>query len=176
MKKKYIIMALVVVLLVYLANSNPSKGEYTEWAAKQFMKRNDVSKKLDEVQKENEEGLLGDLASAVKVSEKYVEPQVGLLIDHYTKRNDYIFFSTYTTEFDIGEEHYKYVCVGFSKIFIPIEMPKKKTNLQNDADSSFSFYRVIGTSDTFFLQGELLFRVFSSMDENTDEARIVSIT
>lgn len=51
MKKKYIIMALVVVLLVYLANSNPSKGEYTEWAAKQFMKRNDVSKKLDEVQK-----------------------------------------------------------------------------------------------------------------------------
>ena len=32
MKKKYIIMALVVVLLVYLANSNPSKGEYTEWA------------------------------------------------------------------------------------------------------------------------------------------------
>ena len=62
----------------------------------------------------------------VKVSEKYVEPQVGLLIDHYTKRNDYIFFSTYTTEFDIGEEHYKYVCVGFSKIFIPIEMPKKR--------------------------------------------------
>ena len=112
----------------------------------------------------------------VKVSEKYVEPQVGLLIDHYTKRNDYIFFSTYTTEFDIGEEHYKYVCVGFSKIFIPIEMPKKKTNLQNDADSSFSFYRVMGTSDTFFLQGELLFLVFSSMDENTDEARIVSIT
>ena len=34
------------------------------------MKRNDVSKKLDEVQKENEEGLLGDLASAGKVSEK----------------------------------------------------------------------------------------------------------
>ncbi len=51
MKKRYIIMALVVVLLVYLANSNPSKGEYTDWAAKQFMKRNDVSKKLDEVQK-----------------------------------------------------------------------------------------------------------------------------
>lgn len=70
MKKKYIIMALVVILLVYLANSNPSKGEYTEWAAKQFMKRNDVSKKLDEVQKENEEGLLGDLASVGKVSEK----------------------------------------------------------------------------------------------------------
>ncbi|MDL2416787.1 DUF4359 domain-containing protein [Bacillus shihchuchen] len=138
MKKKYIIMALVVVLLVYLANSNPSKGEYTDWAAKQFMKRNDVSKKLDEVQKENEEGLLGDLASAgKKLAKKYVEPQVGLLIDHYTKRDDYIFFSTYKTEFDIGGEHYKYVCVGFSKIFIPIEMPKKKTNLQNDADSSF---------------------------------------
>ena len=66
MKKRYIIMALVVVLLVYLANSNPSKGEYTDWAAKQFMKRNDVSKKLNEVQKENEEGLLGDLASAGK--------------------------------------------------------------------------------------------------------------
>lgn len=66
MKKRYIIMALVVVLLVYLANSNPSKGEYTDWAMKQFMKRNDVSKKLDEVQKENEEGLLGDLASAGK--------------------------------------------------------------------------------------------------------------
>ena len=65
MKKRYIIMALVVVLLVYLANSNPSKGEYTDWAAKQFMKRNDVSK-IDEVQKENEEGLLGDLASAGK--------------------------------------------------------------------------------------------------------------
>ena len=34
----------------------------------------------------------------------------------------------------------------------------------------------MGTSDTFFLQGELLFLVFSSMDENTDEVRIVSIT
>lgn len=66
MKKKYIIMALAVVLLVYLANSNPSKGEYTDWAAKQFMKRNDVSKKLEEVEKENKEGLLGDLASAGK--------------------------------------------------------------------------------------------------------------
>lgn len=62
------------------------------------------------------------------------------------------------------------------RFFIPIEMPKKKTNLQNDADSSFSFYRVIGTSDTFFYKASSLFRVFSSMDENTDEARIVSIT
>ncbi|MDM5435873.1 DUF4359 domain-containing protein [Bacillus hominis] len=127
MKKKYIIMALAVVLLVYLANSNPGKGEYTDWAAKQFMKRNDVSKKLDEVEKENKEGILGDLASAgKKLANKYVEPQVGLLIDHYTKRNDYIFFSTYKTDFDVGGENYKYVCVGFSNIFIPIEMPKKK--------------------------------------------------
>ncbi|MFZ3199320.1 MAG: DUF4359 domain-containing protein [Bacillus mycoides] len=121
MKKKYIIMALAVVLLVYLANSNPGKGEYTDWAAKQFMKRNDVSKKLEEVEKENKEGILGDLASAgKKLANKYVEPQVGLLIEHYTKRNDYIFFSTYTTEFDLGGENYKYVCVGFSNIFIPI--------------------------------------------------------
>lgn len=127
MKKKYIIMALAVVLLVYLANSNPGKGEYTDWAAKQFMKRNDVSKKLEEVEKENKEGILGDLASVgKKLANKYVEPQVGLLIEHYTKRNDYIFFSTYTTEFDLGGENYKYVCVGFSNIFIPIEMPKKK--------------------------------------------------
>ncbi|EJV64205.1 DUF4359 domain-containing protein [Bacillus cereus] len=127
MKKKYIIMALAVVLLVYLANSNPGKGEYTDWAAKQFMKRNDVSKKLEEFEKENKEGILGDLASAgKKLVNKYVEPQVGLLIEHYTKRNDYIFFSTYTTEFDLGGENYKYVCVGFSNIFIPIEMPKKK--------------------------------------------------
>ncbi|MEK5250045.1 DUF4359 domain-containing protein [Bacillus sp. FSL R9-9530] len=127
MKKKYIIMALAVVLLVYLANSNPGKEEYTDWAAKQFMKRNDVSKKLEEVEKENKEGILGDLASAgKKLANKYVEPQVGLLIEHYTKRNDYIFFSTYTTEFDLGGENYKYVCVGFSNIFIPIEMPKKK--------------------------------------------------
>lgn len=127
MKKKYIIMALAVVLLVYLANSNPGKGEYTDWAAKQFMKRNDVSKKLEEVEKENKEGILGDLASAgKKLANKYVEPQVGLLIEHYTKRNDYIFFSTYTTEFDLGGGNYKYVCVGFSNIFIPIEMPKKK--------------------------------------------------
>ena len=126
MKKRYIIMALVVVLLVYLANSNPSKGEYTDWAAKQFMKRNDVSKKLDEVQKENEEGLLGDLASAgKKLAKKYVEPQVGLLIDHYTKRDDYIFFSTYKTEFDIGGEHYKYVCVGFQKSLFQLKCRRK---------------------------------------------------
>ena len=149
MKKRYIIMALVVVLLVYLANSNPSKGEYTDWAAKQFMKRNDVSKKLDEVQKENEEGLLGDLASAgKKLAKKYVEPQVGLLIDHYTKRDDYIFFSTYKTEFDIGGEHYKYVCVGFSKIFIPIEMPKKRRICKMMQIRLF-IYKVMGTSDTF---------------------------
>ena len=151
-------MALVVVLLVYLANSNPSKGEYTEWA-KQFMKRNDVSKKLDEVQKRMKRVSLATWHRPVKVSEKYVEPQVGLLIDRYTKRNDYIFFSTYTTEFDIGEEHYKYVCVGFSKIFIPIEMPKKKTNLQNDADSSFH-YKVMGTSDTFFYKASSFFLYF----------------
>ena len=140
------------------------------------MKRNDVSKKLDEVQKRMKRVSLATWHRPVKVSEKYVEPQVGLLIDHYTKRNDYIFFSTYTTEFDIGEEHYKYVCVGFSKIFIPIEMPKKKTNLQNDADSPFSFYRVVELQIHFFYKASSLFRVFSSMDENTDEARIVSIT
>ena len=70
MKKKYIIMALVVILLVYLANSNPSKGEYTEWAAKQFMKRNDVSKKLDEVQKRMKRVFLATWHRPVKVSEK----------------------------------------------------------------------------------------------------------
>lgn len=138
MKKKYIIMALAVVLLVYLANSNPGKGEYTDWAAKQFMKRNDVSKKLEEVEKENKEGILGDLASAgKKLANKYVEPQVGLLIEHYTKRNDYIFFSTYTTEFDLGGENYKYVCVGFQTSLFQLKCRRKKTNLQNNADSSF---------------------------------------
>ncbi|MGR5984505.1 DUF4359 domain-containing protein [Bacillus cytotoxicus] len=127
MKKKYIIAALVVLLFIYLANSNPSKGEYTEWATKQFMNRNDISKKLTEVEKEDPDGLLGELATiGKKLANKYVQPQVGVLIDHYTKRNDYLFFSTYTTEFTLGKEQYKYVSVGFSHIFIPIEMPKKK--------------------------------------------------
>ncbi|MGI2748451.1 DUF4359 domain-containing protein [Bacillus cytotoxicus] len=127
MKKKYIIAALVVLLFVYLANSNPSKGEYTEWAAKQFMNRNDISKKLTEVEKEDPDGLFGELATiGKKLANKYVQPQVGVLIDHYTKRNDYLFFSTYTTEFTLGKKQYKYVSVGFSHIFIPIEMPKKK--------------------------------------------------
>ncbi|MFJ8528721.1 DUF4359 domain-containing protein [Bacillus sp. NPDC094106] len=127
MKWKYIILALVVLLFVYLANSNPSKGEYTEWAAKQFMNHNDISKKLTEVEKEDPDGFVGELAKiGNKLGKKYVQPQVGLLIDHYTKRNDYIFFSTYTTEFTMGKENYKYVSVGFSRIFIPIEMPKKK--------------------------------------------------
>ncbi|MGG0185099.1 DUF4359 domain-containing protein [Bacillus rhizoplanae] len=127
MKWKYVLLALAVVLLVYLANSNPSKGEYTDWAAKQLMTRNDIHKKLTEVEKEDQEGLFGELATmGKKLAKKYVEPQVGVLIDHYTKRNDYIFFSTYTTEFTIGKENYKYVSVGISNIFIPIEMPKKK--------------------------------------------------
>ncbi|ENQ3107009.1 protein of unknown function [Bacillus sp. 491mf] len=127
MKKKYVFLALVLVLFVYLANSNPSKGEYTDWAAKQFMKRNDIHKKLTEVEQEDKEGLLGELATiGKKLAKSYVEPQVGLLIDHYTKRNDYIFFSTYTTEFQLGKENYKYVSVGISNIFIPVEMPKKK--------------------------------------------------
>ncbi|ENQ3078330.1 DUF4359 domain-containing protein [Bacillus multifaciens] len=127
MKWKYVLLALAVVLFVYLANSNPSKGEYTDWAAKQFMTRNDIHKKLTEVEQEDKEGLLGELATiGKKLAKNYVEPQVGLLIDHYTKRNDYIFFSTYTTEFQIGKENYKYVSVGISNIFIPIEMPKKK--------------------------------------------------
>ncbi|MGG0237395.1 DUF4359 domain-containing protein [Bacillus rhizoplanae] len=127
MKWKYVLLALAVVLFVYLANSNPSKGEYTDWAAKQLMTRNDIHKKLTEVEKEDQEGLFGELATmGKKLAKKYVEPQVGVLIDHYTKRNDYIFFSTYTTEFTIGKENYKYVSVGISNIFIPIEMPKKK--------------------------------------------------
>ncbi|MGG2094504.1 DUF4359 domain-containing protein [Bacillus sp. S13(2024)] len=127
MKWKYVFLALALVLLVYLANSNPNKGEYTDWAAKQLMRRNDIHKKLTEVEKENGEGLFGELATlGKKLAKKYVEPQVGLLIDHYTKRNDYIFFSTYTTEFTLGKENYKYVSVGISHIFIPIEMPKKK--------------------------------------------------
>ncbi len=139
MKKRYIIMALVVVLLVYLANSNPSKGEYTDWAAKQFMKRNDVSKKLDEVQKENEEGLLGDLASAgKKLAKKYVEPQVGLLIDHYTKRDDYIYSSQHIRRNLISAENIinMYASV-FQKSLFQLKCRRKKTNLQNDADSSF---------------------------------------
>lgn len=127
MKWKYVLLALVVVLFVYLANSNPGKGEYTDWAAKQFMTRNDIHKKLTEVEQEDKEGLFGELATiGKKLAKNYVEPQVGLLIDHYTKRNDYIFFSTYTTEFQIGKENYKYVSVGISHIFIPVEMPKKK--------------------------------------------------
>ncbi|CAG9612142.1 hypothetical protein BACCIP111899_01314 [Bacillus rhizoplanae] len=127
MKWKYVLLALSLVLLVYLANSNPSKGEYTDWAAKQLMTRNDIHKKLTEVEKEDQEGLFGELATmGKKLAKKYVEPQVGVLIDYYTKRNDYIFFSTYTTEFTIGKENYKYVSVGISNIFIPIEMPKKK--------------------------------------------------
>lgn len=127
MKKKYVLLALVIVLFVYLANSNPSRGEYTGWAAKQFMTRNDIHKKLTEVEQEDKEGLLGELATiGKKLAKNYVEPQVDLLIDHYTKRNDYIFFSTYTTEFQLGKENYKYVSVGISHIFIPVEMPKKK--------------------------------------------------
>ncbi|MCM3735394.1 DUF4359 domain-containing protein [Bacillus cytotoxicus] len=127
MKKKYVFLALVLVLFVYLANSNPSKGEYTDWAAKQLMTRNDIHKKLTEVEQEDKEGLFGELATiGKKLAKNYVEPQVGLLVDHYTKRNDYILFSTYTTEFQIGKENYKYVSIGISHIFIPIEMPKKK--------------------------------------------------
>ncbi|WP_020062716.1 DUF4359 domain-containing protein [Bacillus sp. 123MFChir2] len=127
MKWKYVLLALAVVLFVYLANSNPGKGKYTDWAAKQFMTRNDIHKKLTEVEKEDKEGFLGELATiGKKLAKNYVEPQVGLLIDHYTKRNNYIFFSTYTTEFQIGKENYKYVSVGISHIFIPVEMPKKK--------------------------------------------------
>ena len=126
-KWKYVMAVLFVVFLIYLANSNPSKGEYTEWAATQFMKRNDVSQKLIELEKEDPEGVIGELAGiGKKLANKYVGPQVELLIDHYTKQSDYIFFSTYTTEFTIGKEKYTYVSVGFSHLFIPIDMPEKK--------------------------------------------------
>lgn len=91
------------------------------------MELNDVSKKLNEVEEENQESLLSDLIlSGKKFAEKYIEPQVELVIDHHAKRDYYIFFSTYTTEFDFGEEHYKYVCVGFSKTFIHLEMQKEE--------------------------------------------------
>ncbi|MBG9585328.1 hypothetical protein ABE42_40565 [Bacillus thuringiensis] len=127
MKKKYIVIVLIIFLFIYLINSNPGKVEYRNWAAKQFMELNDVSKKLNEVEEENQESLLSDLILLGKnLAKKYIEPQVELVIDHHTKRNNYIFFSTYTTEFDFGKEHYKYVCVGFSKTFIHLEMQKKK--------------------------------------------------
>ncbi|MBG9539885.1 hypothetical protein ABE42_36900 [Bacillus thuringiensis] len=127
MKKKYIVIAPIIFLFVYLVYSNPSKGEYTNWAAKQFMEFNDVSKKLKEVEEENQESLLSDLIlSGKKLAEKYIEPQAELVIHHHTKRDNYILFSTYTTEFDFGEEHYKYVCVGFSKTFIHLEMQKEE--------------------------------------------------
>lgn len=127
MKKKYIFGILLIVLLVYLANSNPSKSAYTSWAAKQFMKRNDVSQKLSEIAKEDKGRLFGELAKfGQNVAKKYVEPQVDTLIDHYTERSDYIFFSTYKTEFTIGQDTYKYVSVGIADHFIPVDMPDKK--------------------------------------------------
>lgn len=127
MKWKYLFGILLVVLFIYLANSNPSKSDYTNWAAKQFMKYNDVSQKLTEVAKEDKDSLFGELAEfGQDVAKKYVEPQVDKLIAHYTERNDYIFFSTYTTEFKIGKDKYKFVSVGIANHFIPIEIPDKK--------------------------------------------------
>ncbi len=127
MRFRYVLSILFVVLLVYLASSNPSKGEYIAWASKQIMTRNEIHDYLSKLQEEDKDGLLGELAGlGKKLAKRYLEPQVGILVDKYTTEKDYIFFSTYTTEFTLGEETYEYVTVGIADHFIPVKYPKEE--------------------------------------------------
>ncbi|MFX3623256.1 MAG: DUF4359 domain-containing protein [Ectobacillus sp.] len=126
MRWRYVGLAFVIGVLLYLANTNPEKGDYTSWAAKELITRSDVHEAMTKTEQENPEGLLGELAAIGKqLTEKYVQPQVGLVIDEYTVQEDYIFFSTYKTEFTLGSTTYKYVTLGIADRFVPLEAPKK---------------------------------------------------
>ncbi|MBO9129987.1 DUF4359 domain-containing protein [Bacillus sp. 165] len=127
MKGRYISVILFVVLFIYLASSNPSKGEYTAWASEQIMTRNEVHAYLSEVQQEDEGGLLSELAGlGKKLAKRYLEPQVGILVDKHTKEKDYMFLSMYTTKFNLGRENYEYVTLGIANHFIPVKYPQEK--------------------------------------------------
>ncbi|MFD3446591.1 DUF4359 domain-containing protein [Microbacteriaceae bacterium 4G12] len=126
MKWRYVWLALFIVGLFYLANTNPGKSEYSRWAAKQLVTRSEIHEQLKKTEKEDPDGIIGEIASLGKrLADKYVQPQVGLLIDHYTTEKNYLFFSTYTTKLTIGKETYKYVTVGLAGNFVVVDAPKK---------------------------------------------------
>ncbi|WP_028401773.1 DUF4359 domain-containing protein [Ectobacillus panaciterrae] len=126
MRWRYLSLALLIGTLLYLANTNPEKGQYTAWASQQFVENTDVHHSLTDTEKENG-GFLGELAAfGRQLTEKYVEPQVGLIIDKYTKQEDYIFFSTYKTEFTVGSTTYKYMTIGVAGRFFLVEAPKNE--------------------------------------------------
>lgn len=126
MKWRYILLLALMGCLLYLANTNPEKGEYTKWASEQLIQGSDLHKALSKTEQEDAGSLFGELASLGKqLTEKYVQPQVGLLIEKYTTKKDYIFFSTYTTSFTIGGTTYTYVTVGVADRFVPVQVPEQ---------------------------------------------------
>ncbi|MDG4658567.1 DUF4359 domain-containing protein [Ectobacillus antri] len=126
MKWRYLSVALVIVSLLYLANTNPEKGDYTAWASKQFMERTAIHSTLAEAEKQD--SVIGDLAAFGKsITEQVVEPQVGLMIDKHTKQQDYLFFSFYQTEFAVGTTQYKYETIGIADRFVLLEAPQQTT-------------------------------------------------
>jgi hypothetical protein len=127
MRWRYLTLAFVIGTLLYLVNTNPEKGDYTTWASEQFVQHTDIHQSMTSTEKENPDGFLGELAAfGKKFTEKYVEPQVGLIIDKYTTQKDYIFFSTYKTEFKIGSTTYTYRTIGVADRFVLVEAPKKE--------------------------------------------------
>lgn len=126
MKWRYILLLALMGGLLYLANTNPEKGEYTKWASEQLIQGSDLHKALSKTEQEDAGGLFGELASLGKqLTEKYVQPQIGLLIENYTTKKDYLFFSTYTTSFTIGGTTYTYVTVGAASRFVPVQVPEQ---------------------------------------------------
>lgn len=127
MRWRYLLLALAVGGFLYLANTNPERGDYTAWASEQFVQNSEVHESLTKAQEDNPEGLLGELATVGKnLTEKYVQPQIGLVIDNYTTQKDYTVFSMYKTEFTVGSTTYKYVTVGLADRFILLEAPQEE--------------------------------------------------
>ncbi|MCP8967715.1 DUF4359 domain-containing protein [Ectobacillus ponti] len=125
MKWKYVWLALLIGILVYLAKTNPDKAEYNAWASKQFVQRTEVHEAMARTEAESPDSLWGELASlGKKLTEKYVQPQVGLIIDEHTSKKDYIFFSLYNTSMQLGSDKYEYITLGAAEHFWLLQAPE----------------------------------------------------
>ncbi|GAA3319248.1 hypothetical protein GCM10020331_025360 [Ectobacillus funiculus] len=58
MKWRYILLLALMGGLLYLANTNPEKGEYTKWASEQLIQGSDLHKALSKKTEQEDAGSL----------------------------------------------------------------------------------------------------------------------
>lgn len=123
--RKVLFIVLFIAAVLYLGTNNPSQEKFVAWASQQFMQNSSFHQSLEKTATEEPNSLWGELAKMGKqLTDQVVTPQVGHLIDVYTKKSDYVICSIFTTEYTIAGKTYKYVTLGIANRFLLLSAPK----------------------------------------------------